>query len=71
MRKILKANKTKLKILVDLGLMIVFPIAAVTGVVLGQLPSDGYRGGRSIIDNSFWGIDHHTWRTVHYDSHLL
>ncbi len=71
MKKLLKVNKIKLKALVDLGLLIVFPIATISGIVLGQLPDGGYQGGRGIIDNSYLGINHHTWRTVHYNSHLL
>ncbi|KPJ70889.1 hypothetical protein AMJ51_00710 [Microgenomates bacterium DG_75] len=67
----IKINKVKLKAFVDLSLLIVFPIAAVSGIILGRLPSGGYRGGRGIIGSSFLGIDHYTWRTIHYNSHLL
>jgi thiosulfate reductase cytochrome b subunit len=62
-------NRAKLKLLVDAALLIAFPISALSGVVLNQLPGSGFRSGRTIT--SFLGMTRYTWRDIHYSFNLL
>jgi hypothetical protein len=72
MRKVLKINKVKLKAFVDFGLVIVFSISVLSGIVLRQMPGGVYRGGKGILTaTSFLGISRRNWNEIHYNFQLL